>query len=379
MKQQGISLAGRLDRIQDAAREGAAGASNACYGVRRLGIASPEVVEPGSPYMRAAQPTPSPVGLPVESDASKAAGLPAEPLELDYGEGASPIELVRAAAMRVWQTAVEKIGNRRRLAFAGAVCGVAVIGLLVLLCRGGDGPLRPQPARGSEYGLRHSAESGLAGRAVSPPGTARTGRNSTGGDFESTKAARAALLYGDEGGPEQELVIQPPASPAISGLDRSAIVQETTAGREIIPGVSGDVKDQTKPESGKRYRSCPPGLVLNGVVRCPEGLLANISGRFVPVGGTVNNAVVVGIKEYSVEMEIDGQRFLLGINASAPPPARDAEKTKAEADSRDDSQPNNDQAAEEDQEGSETRKPSGSGTSESHSSKRTSATRSDHS
>jgi hypothetical protein len=62
---------------------------------------------------------------------------------------------------------------------------------------------------------------------------------------------------------------------------------------------------------------------------------------------------VVDIKEYSVEMELDGQRFLLGINAAAPPPARDSGQTGVEENSKDKKKADADQAPEGGEEGSD--------------------------
>jgi len=74
-----------------------------------------------------------------------------------------------------------------------------------------------------------------------------------------------------------------------------------------------------------RYRDCPPGFVLNGIIKAPSGLMANINGKFVAVGGMVQDARVIEIRAYSVEMELFGERFLLGMGgrrgaASQPAP-----------------------------------------------------------
>jgi len=74
-----------------------------------------------------------------------------------------------------------------------------------------------------------------------------------------------------------------------------------------------------KPEYKERpikYRPCPAGLKLSGIIRQPGYIKANINGKFVGVGQRIKGAKVIEIKEFSVEMELDGERFLLGFGPS---------------------------------------------------------------
>jgi hypothetical protein len=118
-------------------------------------------------------------------------------------------------------------------------------------------------------------------------------------------------------------------------------------GKEIIPAAPppkppGPAKTT---DSAKKYRSCPPGFVLAGVVKTADGLRANINGAFVPAGGIVNGAKVVEVKEYSVEMELDGEYFLLGIGglAHTPPPSSAADNETSADEEHEPAEP--DQAA----------------------------------
>jgi len=45
--------------------------------------------------------------------------------------------------------------------------------------------------------------------------------------------------------------------------------------------------------------------------------VAIINNRSVKVGQTVNNAKVIRISQFSVELERDGQRFLVGVSTPA--------------------------------------------------------------
>ena len=67
-----------------------------------------------------------------------------------------------------------------------------------------------------------------------------------------------------------------------------------------------------------RYRECPSGLSLSGVIHTPDGAFASINGKMVKVGGVANGATLTAIRDFSVEMEIAGERFILGIGESSP-------------------------------------------------------------
>jgi hypothetical protein len=355
MKQQGISLAGRLDRNQAPACDDAVASSrNAGYGVQRLGIASIEPPGIGPCFQADSPPTAMAAISAVALDAAQVAGLPIEPIGYEYAQAPSSLEALRAAAGRTWQLAVRKAGGSRRLVLAGAGCCLGLVVLLLVLSRGGDNPLRPQAARAAQRG---QPVTGLdIARRTDRPNAAKTDKGLTGVEFESTKAARTSLLFGDDSDGGRELVIQPRMAPSTEAAIASAVGSQlanrhATAGAETSASAPGTAQGPSDAGDERQYRTCPPGFVLHGVVRCPEGMLANISGQFVPVGGTVNNAIVVDIKDYSVEMEIEGRRFLLGINAPAPPPPKQTEQTEAEDESKAaDKKPDDAQAAKTDEE-----------------------------
>lgn len=66
-----------------------------------------------------------------------------------------------------------------------------------------------------------------------------------------------------------------------------------------------------------RYRDCPAGFALSSVINTPDGAFAGINGKMCKVGGVVNNATLVAIRDYSVEMELAGERFIVGIGEEA--------------------------------------------------------------
>ncbi len=62
------------------------------------------------------------------------------------------------------------------------------------------------------------------------------------------------------------------------------------------------------------------GFKLSGIMRGPKGRTAFINNRPVRVGQTINDAKVVHIGDFSVEVELKGRRYLVGI--SSPPSER---------------------------------------------------------
>ncbi len=69
-----------------------------------------------------------------------------------------------------------------------------------------------------------------------------------------------------------------------------------------------------------RFREPPSGFRLRGVVNTPEGAKANINDRVYKVGSGVNGAKIVAINTFSVEMELDGAHFILGIGDDSDTP-----------------------------------------------------------
>jgi len=69
-----------------------------------------------------------------------------------------------------------------------------------------------------------------------------------------------------------------------------------------------------------RLTVCPAGFRLMGIISGPRQRLANVNGEFVKVGQTVAGARVIDIRETSVEMEMNGERFILGSDPTDRPP-----------------------------------------------------------
>ncbi len=93
----------------------------------------------------------------------------------------------------------------------------------------------------------------------------------------------------------------PPAPPDQSGVP--------------APGGTAVPPTDTEKTPFREYIACPSGFRCAGIVEVPEGKLANINGKFLAVGDTINGAEVVEIRGFVVEMALDGKRFLLGSSA----------------------------------------------------------------
>lgn len=80
----------------------------------------------------------------------------------------------------------------------------------------------------------------------------------------------------------------------------------------------------------KVYIACPGDIRLTGIIRQQGGGFANINGRYVTIGDAVKGAKLIAIREFSVEMERDGEFFVVGVAAATATPDEDTpeESTK---------------------------------------------------
>ena len=69
-------------------------------------------------------------------------------------------------------------------------------------------------------------------------------------------------------------------------------------------------------------------------MRGSDGKIALLNNRPVKVGQTVNNAKVVHIGDFSIEVELKGRRYLVGIFSS--PPEKTSDKDEDESSDSDD-------------------------------------------
>lgn len=144
---------------------------------------------------------------------------------------------------------------------------------------------------------------------------------------------------GRQGSALARIDAQRPAGAMRSGGDpvRPAATGSGSEGTATSPRGDGSSTDPNEDGSSARtkapgapasplYTPCPPGFTFTGAIRQPTGVFANINGRFVRVGDTVSGARVVKIGRSSVEMELDGVRFVVCFG-SAPQRRADTDET----------------------------------------------------
>ncbi|MHC4983074.1 MAG: ParA family protein [Planctomycetota bacterium] len=154
----------------------------------------------------------------------------------------------------------------------------------------------------------------------------------------------------DTSPPEEELV-EPPQeitsssveSPADQPTEALAGVREAEQD-EAAPAETEDEGDSAEESSEGESTSAaaqqpgrivtPPGFTCSAVVQSPSGKLAVINGQIVGVGDKIDEAVLVGVHSWAVELEINGKRFTLGVGEAqgqANQPAATADEQGPEA------------------------------------------------
>jgi len=103
--------------------------------------------------------------------------------------------------------------------------------------------------------------------------------------------------------------LQETTSPA---LQAAVDTQETTEQKE-----PADLQELPGQEESQ-YTPCPRGFSLTCIMKTPDGYLAMVNGRAVRVGQVIDDAEVIDISLKSVEMQLDGKRFVLGIGEQTP-------------------------------------------------------------
>ncbi|MCL2700077.1 MAG: hypothetical protein FWE88_00105 [Phycisphaerae bacterium] len=66
-------------------------------------------------------------------------------------------------------------------------------------------------------------------------------------------------------------------------------------------------------------RAPPSDLRLDSIAQLSKGPAATINGRTLYVGDEINGATIISIGKFTVDMELNGERFLLGFTFEEPP------------------------------------------------------------
>ncbi len=111
-----------------------------------------------------------------------------------------------------------------------------------------------------------------------------------------------------------------PAQPVAAAAGRSARSDVSAAQPPPAPGKAVP-PDSAKPVPPRKVRAAPVGMILNGIIKTPNGQFANVNGRSMAVGDRIGRSTVVAIGEFSVEFEREGEYFVLGIGPTPAPAA----------------------------------------------------------
>jgi len=184
----------------------------------------------------------------------------------------------------------------------------------------------PQPAAAEDNlaiteTVTTSAEDELApaGPALPEPPAANEASNVP---AEVSEVAQA----GPDTAVEQQPVVRSDPSPPVEPVQLA-----TDASQPPVDRDRGSGPQEENPAEGAApaqddvitYIPSPPGYSLTCVVKAPTGYVAMINGRARWLGQTVNGAKIVDISMKTVEMDLNGKRFVLGIGEHTSYPAKE--------------------------------------------------------
>ncbi len=323
---------------------------NTNYGIERLGITSdaePKSTEPVLPLSEK-QKTPTP-----HTGADKPITiLPVLKEIVRQSESSEPAEIKHHYSISSKPARYKIILGRKKIKTILLLSGIPVIALVLLLwlCLDG-GETAPQVAAAIEQSPSDQ------------PVVRHVTRNAAKSPQNSLETAERPTKHGPVT-PRKYVTRQPTKSPASptteqmqkhpeSGQAGPTVTLAKSAFREAF-GFLAEMK--TKPETTAPVpaKAAPPprldepkkadpkpvvrriaaiasasnqlGIKLGGIMSGHDGKVAIINNRSVKVGQTVDNAKLVHIGDFSVEVELNGKRYLIGISSSQPKKASDKDE-----------------------------------------------------
>lgn len=306
MKPKTINLAeGRLGKPSlESPDAGCSARRKTNYGVGRLGITSDQDQEPSSASALSTAETPA--RQPAES-------LPELRRLLEPAQTTAPAVPERPAQDRVderpeYVDATPAVWWKRRIYLAGGAVGVLLIVLVWWAVRpngakpsaaGASLTPAPTPAMHVAAATKPSPTDLAAAKPVAPAVVAPANKPMPDVATPALELIRAALIHAKENVDRSQ-----PKLPAAV-----AVTTPTSA-----PALAIAEPDKTLPPT--QWRDCPSGILLSGILRGTQGPVAIINDRPLVVGKSVDGATLVRIADYSVEMELDGQHFLVGVSST---------------------------------------------------------------
>jgi hypothetical protein len=106
-----------------------------------------------------------------------------------------------------------------------------------------------------------------------------------------------------------------PANPIAVGVTGQP--SPPLAGAEAPPASPAPAASPAPGPKNIGYKVAPEGIVVSAIMHGTDGPIAVINNQFMKVGQTVGQAKVLRINEFAVEMEEDGQRFLVSLSSGA--------------------------------------------------------------
>lgn len=257
------------------------------YGKGRLG------------FSNGTQPEAAPESTPVEA--------PVEPLD-EPVVSSSAVGLVE----QLREILAPIISDRRRLAAIATAACALVLGVVWVLARSpSDGP-GPAPAAANSLIPQQKASVPAKPKSAAPePAVAEKpaapAKPPTRRELLMEEAlALIAMAEAKRSEPEMPDRIEPTTQPDAPKAEPQPQPEQAP------PAPKSKATTKPKPKA-KKYRDCPSNLRLEGVIKTPNGMLVNINSRLLAVGDTVEGARIVTIRDFSVEMELKGEFFYLGM------------------------------------------------------------------
>jgi len=294
------------------------------YGTRRLGI-TPHVPPPALPDE--AEPPPIPPAAPRELQADAPAVEPDAPtgIERQFAWSRCRGHLGRIA---FWMR------DTRLPVLIGALAGIAaLLACTAWICfDDGDGVQngQPHPPQGAPTVPAVASVPPQPAKSLprNPPATKMpaptAGRTGPADPVKSPSSRDAPASPRDAGRRWASLLGK--LSAAARTLKRAALAARvapppTAQAGGFLPQAAAQTTSEPSqrpeaPVAPRPLRAAPPGYTVSGIAQFGNQRFADINGRLVKVGSVVKDATVVGVGDFHVDMELDGEVFRIVVGGT---------------------------------------------------------------
>jgi hypothetical protein len=115
---------------------------------------------------------------------------------------------------------------------------------------------------------------------------------------------------------------KPPARPAPGEAPKPVEIETPKPPKPEAPPKAADEK---KEKPAKKFRAPPAGIALGGIASFGDQRFADINGKFLTIGDTINGATLVTVGDMHVEMEIEGEYFQIEVGGASAPNGQEGE------------------------------------------------------